>query len=195
MGVGLVVLGSAFTGGKPGGLGHPLLTIDAAGKRQIGCDPPNLASHPGGDLFEVIDAKLVQALLVDRTHALDPLQVVRAAAARGLEGAGPLADRVGLLLRRRVGRQGRKSRLDVRGFRFRMRVCSGIVQGRRRLVVRGRRRDRRAMTVGAIEARKRGQAADRLRRDAPDLRTGPDRTARRQDRRATWRRFSGVRSS
>ncbi len=36
------------------------------------------------------------------------------------------------------------------------------------------------MTVGAIKARERGQAADRLRRDAPHLGTDPDRTARRE---------------
>ena len=84
--VGLLVLGSAAASGKLCRLRDPLLTIDAAGKRKIGSDPANLASHPCGDLVEVKDAEFVQALLVDRTDALDPLQVVRTAPARGLDG-------------------------------------------------------------------------------------------------------------
>src|SRR6185437_11387470 len=95
--VGLPVLGSAAAGGQFGRLSHPLLAIDATGKRKIGSHPADLASHPRGDLIEVKDAEFVQALLVDRAHALDPLQIVGPGPSRSVEGGRTNADSVSLL--------------------------------------------------------------------------------------------------
>ena len=153
MGVGLLVLESAFAGGKLGGLDHPSLSIDAARKRQIGCDPPNLAPAPGGDLIEVKDAKSVEMIFIDRTHALDPLQVVRTTRARGFERQGSNADRVRLLLGCRVNRQAGERSLDVRRLRRRVRMRSSRFGRSWPLIVRRRWHNRCATAVGAVEAR------------------------------------------
>ena len=75
------------------------------------------------------DAERMQVLLVDRADALDALEVVGRAGARGGQSRGPLADGVRLLLGGRVRGQFRERGLDVGllGLRVRMR---GRVVGR-----------------------------------------------------------------
>src|ERR1700722_18918271 len=133
--MGCLVLGSTAAGGEFCRLGDPLLTIDPAGKREIRADPPNLASHPRGDLIEVKDAEFVQAFLIDGTDPLDPLQVVRTVPTGSFDGEGASANRVSLLLSRGVAWQGRQRRVDVGGLRLGVNLRSRLVERRGRLIV------------------------------------------------------------
>src|ERR1700722_18896227 len=149
--MGCLVLGSTVAGGEFCRLGDPLLTIDPAGKREIRADPPNLASHPRGDLIEVKDAEFVQAFLIDWTDPLDPLQVVRTVPTGSFDGEGASANRVSLLLSRGVAWQGRQRRVDVGGLRLGANLRSRLADRRGRLIVCGRGRIQRTPPIGAVE--------------------------------------------